>query len=152
MILLRYGARMLRWGVRTGVRMGTIPVYLPDGRCVGHVIGDEYRTTRRRSVHMLRQPPAWAIDVAILRELEARGVERVIVREAEGGNTYEAALRDFTQHGIRVNRGFGEQVALPLAYWRVDGRRSLAEQQADARAERPAQPALFGEVWHERAG
>lgn len=118
-----------------------IPIYRSDGKTVGHVEGDEYHTARRRSVHLLRQPPGWAIDLSILRELEARGVRRVILRETEEGSTYEAELSAFRRHGVRIERGHGEQIALPLIFWRVNGAPSEAEKH-DAR---PAQLVLdFG--------
>lgn len=121
-------------------------VYRSDGKAVGHIDGDTYHTKRKRSVHMLRQPQAWAIDRAILYRLTDADVLRVVVHETEAGQTYTARLADFWKHGIRVNRGHGEQIALPLAWWSVDGRRAEADAQAERAAVKSAQLALFGEV------
>lgn len=120
------------------------PIFLPDGRCVGEVCDGVYNTRRRRSAHMLQKPPAWAIDLVVLDELRRAGVRSVAVHEVERGETFTASLEAFYRQGVRVSRGFGEQIALPLAYWRVDGRRSLAEQQAEAQAAKQAQLSLFG--------
>lgn len=118
-------------------------IYTAAGQFAGQIRGDTYHTNRRRSVHQLRQPPAWAIDATILGELRAAGVKRIEVREVEGGQTYTTTLETFFKHGIALDRGHGRQVALPLAYWRVDGRRSLAEQQTEHEAAKQSQMSLF---------
>jgi len=115
----------------------TTPMYTSDGRVVGQIADGVYYTRRRKSIHQLRRPPSWAIDRSILLELSGAGVERVELHDTESGQHYTAQLSDFWRHGIRVNRGFGEQVALPLAWWRIDNRPSLADEQAE-RAERKA--------------
>lgn len=119
------------------------PACTEAGKLAGRIQDDIYHTNRRRSVHQLRQPPAWAIDAAILGELRAAGVKRVEVRETEGGQTYTTTLETFFKHGIALDRGHGRQIALPLAYWRVDGRRSLAEQQAEREPAPARQMSLF---------
>ncbi|MGH2536797.1 MAG: hypothetical protein ACRDHL_05335 [Candidatus Promineifilaceae bacterium] len=74
---------------------------------------------RARPEHMLRRPPAWAWDADILAQAEAAGCRWTEVCDVEGGRIYRASLADFRQHGVPVNRGFGRQIALPLAWWRV---------------------------------
>ena len=64
---------------------------------------------------MLQRPRAWAVDVAVLRQAEALGARIVEVHDLEDGTVYRAPLERFWQRGIRVNRGYGEQVALLLS-------------------------------------
>ena len=66
---------------------------------------------------MLQRPRAWACDVAVLRQAEALGARAVEVVDTETNTTYRAPLERFWTRGIRVNRGYGEQVALLLSDW-----------------------------------
>jgi len=92
-------------------------ICLPDGRTVGEVIGDTFRKHVQGSRHMLQKPRAWAGDGAVLRQAEALGARIVEVHDLEDGTVYSAPLERFWQRGIRVNRGYGEQVALLLSDW-----------------------------------
>jgi len=69
---------------------------------------------------MLRQPPAWAFDVSILEAARQDGAEFVEVADVENNKVYKAPLVAFFLHGARIDRGFGPQIALPLAHWRVE--------------------------------
>jgi hypothetical protein len=80
------------------------------------------RKTALASKHMLRAPSGWCFDAAIIATAEARGVQRVEVRDSETGDLYTAALSDFRAHGIELDRGHGPQVCLPLTRWRVTRR------------------------------
>lgn len=77
--------------------------------------------SRRRDAarHQLRHPPAWAIDQSILVQAERLGATLVVIRERGGDRLWAAPIATFWLHGIRIERGHGEQVALPLAFWRV---------------------------------
>ncbi len=86
------------------------------------------------SLHFLRQPAGIAFDVDHLEKSEAAGRLRVVVTDRETGIVYRAPLAAFWQHGVRIDRGYGPQVALPFAYWQ--------RQTPGA----PVQLALFAEV------
>lgn len=92
---------------------------LAAGRVIGHVAGDTFTTRRVASRHMLRRPPAWALDAAALRRLADLGVTRIIIEETEGHLTYTASVADFAAHGFTFDRGHGQQVGLKLGYWQV---------------------------------
>lgn len=77
---------------------------------------------------MLRRPPAWCFEVALLEQAREAGVSLVAVYDAETHTTYTAPLSALLQKGIRLNRGHGEQLAVPLSCWR---------------REDPKQPTLF---------
>lgn len=79
----------------------------------------------RASRHMLRRPPAWAVDEAVLAEAQAAGAEVVLVRDSESGAVYHAPLARFARDGFPLQRGHGRQRALPLAAWTVERRGQL---------------------------
>jgi len=93
-------------------------LYTADGRHSGCVLEDgilKRRASAQR--HQLRYPPAWAFEEQILREAERQGVTLVQVHDTDTGQTYTAPLSRFWTHGVRVERGYGVQVALPLNQW-----------------------------------
>lgn len=94
-------------------------VYAANGRVVGEVRDGVLRKAVRRSVHFLRKPPAIAWDVACLEQAERLGATRTEILDLESGATYAAPLSAFWRDGIRLNRGHGDQVALPLDRWQV---------------------------------
>ena len=68
--------------------------------------------------HLLRRPePAWAVDAEGLRQAEHLGVYRVEVQDAKRGDTWHSPLEYVLSSGRRFDRGWGEQVALPLTHW-----------------------------------
>lgn len=123
------------------------PIYRADGRAVvGRVEGDTFYKRARSTVHMLRRPRAWACDLDALDQARAAGAEWVEVHDLDTGTRYRAALADFYRRGLRVDRGHGLQLALPLECWDVaGGRRSTARpgQLQDAAAGGPVQMRLI---------
>ena len=66
---------------------------------------------------MLRTPRGWASDVVALRAALAAGATHIEIYDAESGATYRASIADMLDRGIEFNRGFGDQIALPLDKW-----------------------------------
>ncbi len=93
-------------------------LYTCDGRHSGCVL-DGFRLVRRArgSVHQLRRPPAWAFERNILEQAHTAGASLVEVHDVETGITYTVPLATLWQKGIRIQRGHGEQIALPLNLW-----------------------------------
>ena len=121
-----------------------IPIYRADGRTViGRVEGDTFYKPTRSTVHMLRQPRAWACDLAALDQARAAGAEWVELADRDTGAIYRAALVDFYRRGVAVNRGHGPQLALPLAFWDVAGGRRSTRPGLDQAAAGPAQLRLL---------
>lgn len=89
------------------------PVRRSDGRAVGVVVGDEYRRTLRPE-HVLQTPPAIAADVEVLAQAEALGAV-VGVWTLPDGSTATLSLAEFRRRGFPLNRGFGDQLAVPLS-------------------------------------
>lgn len=107
------------------------PVYA-GGRVVGVVRGDVFIKHIRGSVHMLQRPPAIAFDVSSLADAARAGAAWAEVTDTETGQTYRARLDTIRNYGRVFNRGYGEQIYLPLAMWGSD--------------DEPAQLSLFAEV------
>jgi hypothetical protein len=87
---------------------------------VASLCGHTLRKRVRGSLHQLRQPPAWCVDAAILEAARQDGAELVEVTDVESGKIYHTPIIAFFLHGIRIDRGFGQQLALPLAFWRIE--------------------------------
>ena len=109
------------------------PLFLADGRVAGHLTLWRGRVALVKQVvgsrHMLRRPPAWAVDEGVLQEAQAAGAELVVVRDSESGAVYHAPLARFIAEAFLLDRGCGRQFALPLARWvaRRPGQTSLFE-------------------------
>ena len=93
---------------------------------------------------MLRRPRAWACDVDALDQARAAGAEWVEVYDLDTGARYRVALVEFYRRGLKVDRGHGLQLALPLECWDVaGGRRLTARRGALQAADGPAQLRLL---------
>jgi hypothetical protein len=91
-----------------------------QGRVVAVLQGHVLRKRVIGSMHMLRQPPAWAIDSQILEQAQRDGAREVEITDTETGRIYRTAIDTFNAHGFRFNRGFGDQVGLALYRWHVE--------------------------------
>ena len=126
-------------------KQSNTPIYRADGRAiVGRVEGDTFYKRARSTVHLLRRPRAWACDVDALDQARAAGAEWVEVLDQDTGARYRVALVEFYRRGLRVDRGHGLQLALPLECWDVaGGRRSTARPGALQAADGSAQLRLL---------
>jgi len=98
-----------------------IPLMRNDGKVVGVVRGNVFHKRVRGSVHMLRRPPGWAVDITVLADAEKHGAESVEIEDTETGKRYKVSVSLFWNRGIKIDRGHGRQIALPLKYWSVEG-------------------------------
>lgn len=105
-------------GVRSRPQ-STTPEGRRQGPAHGVVRGGVWRKRVQASKHMLRVPkPGWAVDVSDLEAAERVGVHTLELREVESGTTYTVSLRTLRAKGGPLSRGYGEQWALALSYWR----------------------------------
>jgi len=88
-----------------------------QGRVVGVVDGGVFCKSVRGSIHQLRVPPAWCLDVGSLADAEAAGAVRVEIRDVESGCVYRADIALIRRRGFEFDRGHGVQVGLALALW-----------------------------------
>ena len=87
------------------------------GKVVGHVSGDIFSKKVKGSKHFLRKPPAIAFDRNSLEQAERLGASKIIIHDTESRISYSGALQTVLKRGFKVNRGHGDQIALPLADW-----------------------------------
>ncbi len=91
---------------------------------VGKVVATyetESKTLRRRlygSKHLLRFPAAIAFDEGIILQAEKLRCEQIEVEDKETGNVYFVPFAIFKVLNFPLNRGFGNQLALSLSYWK----------------------------------
>lgn len=123
--------------------MAEIPIFC-NGRTVGRVNGRTFCKTITGSIHMLRHPAAIAFDRATLRDARAAGALAVAVTDRESGRTYRATITEIEDDGFPVRRGYGDQVALPIGRFEVDGLKPAPLAGATNGERKAAQLALFG--------
>lgn len=93
-----------------------IPIYSGQ-RVIGSVRNQVFRKVITGSKHLLRQPPAIAISLDALQGAVRAGAKQLEVYDRETKTTYRATIKQFLEGGFTFNRGFGEQMALPLDGW-----------------------------------
>lgn len=92
-------------------------IYAGNGKAVGKVLGDIFYKSFQGSKHLLRHPPAIASDICTIIQAQAAGATKAVFTDTETKTTYTAELSHILEHGTRFNRGWGEQIYLPLNGW-----------------------------------
>lgn len=91
------------------------------GRPVAEVV-DKVLRKNIQPHHILRSPPAIAFDDSLLTDADRYGYRTIEVFEIVSKTKYVTSKLTFEQYKIPVRRGHGDQSALPLAYWSVNGK------------------------------
>jgi hypothetical protein len=99
---------------------GSTPIRA-SGHVVGKVEGNTFYKAVDGSRHFLRVPPAICFNVQSLKEAEQANADYIEVTDRETGKAYRASIRLVWDSGFKVNRGFGDQIALPFDKWQVVG-------------------------------
>ena len=121
-----------------------IPIYI-HGRStpIGHVAGGLFKKTIRKN-HFLTRPRAIAFDRSTLEDAEEAGALAVQVTDSDSGKIYSCAIADIWRRGFAVQRGYGAQIAMVMAHWRVNYEEPGPVWESN-QAIKAAQPSLFGE-------
>ncbi len=92
-----------------------------NGRMAGNFDPIDRTFTRKvhGSRHMLHEPPAWAMDESVFDTLDKLSCEFIQVIDMESGKVFEIDLETFREKSIKIDRGCGPQLALPLTYWKL---------------------------------
>ena len=91
-----------------------------DGkRIIGDLTGKIYTKKVQGSKHQLRVPPAWGIDESAVTTIARAGATTIQIHDTEKGIYYSCELATFQTHCLKIDRGFGKQLALPMKWWRV---------------------------------
>lgn len=88
-------------------------------RRVGHVNGPYFIKHIRGSRHLLRTPPAICFDLESLAQAEEMGATHLAVEDTEAKRWYCLDIETARVKGFTMNRGHGEQLAVPLTAWEV---------------------------------
>lgn len=108
-------------------------VILRDGRRIprGRIIEDPdgtltWETHVRESKHLFRRLDAWTLSDTVLKQLIARGVERIRLRVRETGEIYEVDLTKFAMEAEELDQtgwrsATERQYALPRHKWERKG-------------------------------
>ena len=98
------------------------------GRIVGMMDGPVFVRLADPTKHMLRTPPAWAHDNALLDRLERAGCQGIRIDAKDGTGAWFAPLSVIRSKGFAVSRpGWPEQTGLALSDWaRLEVRRATA--------------------------
>ncbi len=91
-----------------------------NSKIIGYVERETFYKNLIASKHFLRVPRAIAFDVSSLTDAERVGARFVQVTDIETSRVYRASIATIRAKGFRVNRGFGEQVALAMEFWNRD--------------------------------
>jgi hypothetical protein len=89
-------------------------------KVIGKVQGGVFYKTIQ-SKHMLRKPLAIANDISALQDAINAGARRVCITNKDTGITYTATINHMFTKGVKMNRGWGEQIFLPLDEWQQTG-------------------------------
>jgi len=65
--------------------------------------------------HLLQKPPAWSYHIEVIEAMKEAGVD--IMEVVFGGKVFSCPLERFLRYARRHNRGWGDQLFLPLQYW-----------------------------------
>ena len=87
------------------------------GRTIGFLENGCFLKPVVGSKHMLREPPAWAIDADAFDEGVKPNAKQIIVTDAEAKIRYRVSVETFDQLKQQLDRGFGRQYYLTRNYW-----------------------------------
>jgi hypothetical protein len=92
-------------------------IFSCNGKSIGFVKNKVFFKSVRKSRHMLRKPLGWASDIESLEQAEKYGALHFQINDLETGKIFIANIQDFWDFGLRINRGYGEQIVLTLRFW-----------------------------------
>ncbi len=123
------------------------PIYVGQ-RVIGVVAGVTFQKSINGSKHILRRPKAIAFERCTLRDAAAAGATCAAIRDRETGITYTISFETIHANSFPVLRGHGDQIAVTLEHWSVNGATPAAvAKAAQTNLERKElQLSLFGEV------
>lgn len=88
------------------------------GKIFGVIKNDTLIKKVDRKKHLYRKYNGYAIQSEILSYLTNNDVRYVKVEEIDTGDVYLTNTENYQNFGIIINYGYGEQVVLPLSYFK----------------------------------
>jgi len=100
-----------------------------NGKLVGKVSQGKFKRRIKYSIHALQKPPALALSLDVLRQMEQAGTHEIEMTDIESGKIFRTTLAKFYRFAIPIQRGnFGRQLALPIKYWEIFSKGEKANQ------------------------
>lgn len=87
---------------------------------MGWVEKNTFKKNVEGSKHFLKKPPAIAFDKSTIKDAQKFGATLIEVYDKETHRTYRASMDKLWEAGIHIDRGQGQQLALPFRYWDID--------------------------------
>lgn len=92
-------------------------LYAFNGRKVAALWGNVLVKIVKGTKQMLRYPLGWACDVTVANTAKSMGANWFQIFNKETKEIYECSMDDFLEKGLEINRGFGDQLVLPIQHW-----------------------------------
>ena len=106
---------------RHSPKIVSTPIYVRGrSKPIGFVAGGVFYKQLRKK-HFLTRPPGIAFDRSTLRDAERAGASSIYITNSDTGDTFTATIGDVWRWGYSVNRGYGDQIALALIRWSING-------------------------------
>ena len=95
-------------------------IYDNNGKIVGRIVGGWIEKVNiDPAKHKLRSPEGYATDAAHINKLtngtDAKGIRLKLI----DGTVLEASIEDLDNHAVQINRGYGDQIVLPMRWWTI---------------------------------
>jgi hypothetical protein len=103
------------------LKSGIVKITLGD-KTIGIVANNAFIKNLHSSRHFLRKPEAICFDIESIEKVVKLGAKLIKILDLDTGRIYEASIALLKEKGIHINRGFGDQIALPLRYWKCEER------------------------------
>ncbi len=107
---------------------------LPSGQIATEIVIESGVTIARKSIsehNTIRKPcPAIAYDAAVVAAMATRGVQLLRVTMIETRRIYIIRFDEFQRNAVPLNRGYGDQLMLPLSHWSTPGQLQHSQQPA----------------------
>ena len=88
-----------------------------DGVVVADLVGTTVIKRVKEEKHILRKPLSWAFDKKIIDEAYANGATDIRIETTDTDKVYKTTMKIFIDKAIKIDRGFGRQVALLIENW-----------------------------------
>ena len=95
-------------------------IYDNNGKVVGKIeAGWIEKVNIDPAKHKLRSPEGYATDAVHISKLingtDAKGIRLKLI----DGTVLEANIEDIDKHAAHINRGYGDQLVLPMRWWTI---------------------------------
>ena len=94
-------------------------IYGAQGKIRGIIENRVLRKEIRGRIHLLRKPPAIALDARMYDRYRPH-FDEIEITDADTGIVYRASARYFDRFREVIERGYGKQYALGLKHWHTN--------------------------------